>query len=84
VIWEHARINYDLIQELFLPVFLGVSLHGLFTVISGVSCVRPRCVGMVCGLLMMSAFVMLSRFGVVAGGLCMMFRCLLVMFGRFF
>ena len=74
-------VNYDLmLQELFLPVFLSVSLHGLFTVISGVSCVRPRCVGMVCGLLMMSAFVMLSRLGVVAGSMCVMFRCLLVVF----
>jgi len=70
-------------QELFLPVFLGVSLHGLFTVISGVSCVCPRCMRMVCGLLVMSALMMLSRFVVVAGSLCMMFRCLLVVFGRF-
>ena len=58
---------------LFLPVFLGVSLHGLFAVMSGVSCVRPRCVGIVCGLLIMPAFVMLSRFGVVAGSMCVMF-----------
>jgi hypothetical protein len=72
-----------MLQELFLPVFLGVSLHGLFTVISGVSCVRSRCVGMVCGLLMMSAFAMLSRFAVMAGSLCVMFRCLLVVFRRF-
>jgi hypothetical protein len=40
--------------------------------------------GMVCGLLMMSAFVMLSRFGVVAGSMCVMFRSLLVVFRRFF
>ena len=38
---------------------------------------------MVCGLLVMSALMVLSRFGVVAGSLCMMFRCLLVVFGRF-
>ena len=67
-------VNYGLmLQELFLPVFLGVSLHGLFAVMSGVSCVRPRCVGMVCGLLIMPAFVMLSRFGVVVGSMCVMF-----------
>jgi hypothetical protein len=82
---ETAARNYfgKAAQELFLPVFLGVSLHGLFTVISRVSCVCPRCMRMVCGLLVMSALMVLSRFGVVAGSLCMMFRCLLVVFGRF-
>jgi hypothetical protein len=76
--------NYDLrLKELFLPVFLGVSFHGLFTVISGVSRVCPRRMGMVCGLLMMSAFVMFSRFGVVSGSMCVMFRGLLVVFRCF-
>ena len=77
-------VNDDLmLQDLFLPVFFGMSLHGFITVISGVSCMRPRCVGMVCGLLMMSAFVMLSRLAVVAGSMRVMFRCLLVVLRGF-
>jgi hypothetical protein len=79
---QQSTVNL-MLQELFFPMFLGVSLDGLFAVMSGVSCVRPRCVGMVCGLLMMSAFVMLSRFAVMAGSVCVMFRCLLVVFRSF-
>jgi hypothetical protein len=68
---------------LFLPVFLGVSLGCLFTMIAGVSCMSSRRVCVVCALLMVSGVVVLGRFTVMVGSVRMMFRCLLVMFGCF-
>jgi hypothetical protein len=68
---------------LFLSVFLGVSLSCLFTVMTGVSCMSSRRVGMVCALLMVSGVVVLGRFTMMVGSVRMMFRCLLVMFGCF-
>jgi hypothetical protein len=54
-------------------VLLGVSLCCLFRVPSGMNRVGPRCVRVVCRLLMMSGIVMLGRFPVVAGGMRVMF-----------
>jgi hypothetical protein len=68
---------------LFLPVFLGVSLGCLFTMIAGVSCMSSRRVCVVCALLMVSGVIVLGRFTVMVGSVGMMFRCLLVMFGCF-
>jgi hypothetical protein len=48
-----------------------------------VSRVPPSRVGMVRRLLMKSALVMLGRFTVVAGSMCVMFRCLLVVLCSF-
>jgi|HubBroStandDraft_4_1064222.scaffolds.fasta_scaffold483856_1 hypothetical protein len=60
-------------KELFFAVLFGVSLHGLFSVPSGVNHVAPRCMSMVCGLLVIPGLVMLGRFPVVASGMCQMF-----------
>ena len=54
-------------------MLFGVSLHRLFSVPSGVSRVAPRCMSMVCGLLVISGLVMLGRFPVVASGMRQMF-----------
>ena len=59
--------------SLFLAVLLGVSLHCLFGVPSGVNNMGPRCVSMVCRLLMTSGLVMFGRFPVVASGMRQMF-----------
>ena len=58
---------------LFLTVLLGVSLRRLFTVMSGVSCVSSRRVGVVCALLMMSGVVVLGRFTVMVSSVRMVF-----------
>ena len=47
--------------SLFLAVLLGVSLHCLFGVPSGVNNMSPRCVSMVRRLLMTSGLVMFGR-----------------------
>ena len=54
-------------------MFLGVSLHGLFSVTSAVNDVSSRRMGVVCRLLVTSGLVMLSRFPVVASGMRQMF-----------
>jgi hypothetical protein len=61
------------LQELFFAVLFGVSLHRLFGVSSGMNHVAPRCMSMVCRLLVMSGFVMLGRFPVMASGMRQMF-----------
>jgi hypothetical protein len=68
---------------LFLPVFLGVGRGCLFAMMSGVSSMSSRRLGMVCALLMVSGVVVLGRFTVMVGRVRMMFRSLLVMFGCF-
>ena len=65
-------------MDYFLPCPLGVGFHCIFGVPSCVKNMSPRCVGMVCRLLMTSGFVMFGGFPVVAGGMSKMFRCLLV------
>ena len=60
-------------SRLFLAVLLGMSLHCLFSVPSAVNYMGPRCMSMVCRLLVISGVVMLGRFPVVAGGVGEMF-----------
>jgi hypothetical protein len=69
--------------KLFLPVFLGVSFHRLLGMSARVNGVRPRGVSMVRRLLVVSTLVMLGRLSMVAGGVCQMFRGLLVVFYGF-
>jgi hypothetical protein len=59
-------------KKLFFAVLVGVSLHSLFSVPSGVNHVAPRCMSMVCGLLVIPGHLMLGRFPVVASGMCQM------------
>ena len=60
-------------SELFLAVLLGMSRRCLFSVPSAVNHMGPRCMSMVCRLLVISGLVMLGRFPVVAGGMRQMF-----------
>ena len=64
-------------------MFLGVSLGGFFTVVSGVRCVPPRRMSVVSTLLMMSALIMFGGFPMMMSRMGMMFRSLLVVFGSF-
>jgi hypothetical protein len=59
-------------------MILGVSLHSLFFVISGVGGVPPCSVSMVGGLLMTAGLMMLGCFAVVTSSVCVMFCGLLV------
>ena len=54
-------------------MFLGVSLHCLFSVPSAVNNMGPRCMSMVCRLLVISGLMMLGGLPVVAGGVGEMF-----------
>ena len=54
-------------------MFLGVSLHCLFSMPSSVNGVRPRCVSMVRCLFVMSGLVVFRRLRMVVGGVCKMF-----------
>jgi hypothetical protein len=65
----YPRIN----SGLFLTVFLGMSLRRLLTMISGVSRMSSRRVGMVCALLMVSGVVVLGRFTVMVRSVRMVF-----------
>jgi hypothetical protein len=58
---------------LFLPVLLNVSLYCLFGVHSGVNHVTPRCVCMVCCLLVVTGIVMFGSFPVVSCSMREMF-----------
>ena len=58
---------------LFLAVLLGMGLHGLFRVPSGMNHVAPRGVSMVCSLFMLAGVVMLGGVPVVAGCMGKMF-----------
>ena len=64
-------------------MFLGVSLHCLFSMSSAVNNMGPRRMSMVCRLLVTSGLVVFGRFPVVAGGMGQMFCCLSVMFSCF-
>jgi hypothetical protein len=72
-----------LLPQLFLPVFLGVSLHHLLGVSARVDGVGPRGVSMVRRLLVVSTLEMLGRLSMVAGCVCQMLRGLLVVFNGF-
>ncbi|HEY2185286.1 MAG TPA: hypothetical protein VGH39_09855 [Xanthobacteraceae bacterium] len=69
---------------LFLSVFLGMSLPGLFGMVSRVGGMAACGVSMVGGFLVLSALMMLRRFSVVARGIGMVFRCLPMVFRCFF
>jgi hypothetical protein len=60
-------------QELFFPVFLGVSLHCLFSMPSRMNDVSPRRVSMMRCLLVKSTLVMFGGLSVVASGVRKMF-----------
>jgi hypothetical protein len=79
----YGTVRLQVASRLFLAMFLGMSLRGLFTMITGVSCMSPRGVGVVCALLMSSGVVVLGRFTVMVGSIRMVFRRFLVMFGGF-
>ena len=68
------RLTSPLVKrELLFPVFLGVSLHCLFSVPSCMNGVSPCRVSVVRRLLMKSALMMFGRLPVVAGGVRKMF-----------
>ena len=69
---------------LFLAVFLHVGLASVLGVVSRVKRMASSRVGMMCGLLVMSAIVMLGRFAVMAGSVGMMFCGLPMVLGCFF
>ena len=60
-------------SELFFAVLFEMGLHRLFSVSSAVNYVAPSYVSVVCRLLVTSGLVVLSRFPVVASGMCQMF-----------
>jgi hypothetical protein len=53
-------------------MLLGMSLHCLFSVASGMKDVSPRCVGMVRRLFVMSALVVFGRLRVMTSGMSKM------------
>ena len=66
---------------LFAAVLFVMRFRCLFSGTSGVNCVRPRDMGVVSRFLVMSSFVVLRSFTMMASGMGMMFLCLLVVFG---
>jgi hypothetical protein len=73
---EHSRY--------FFAVLFVVGLHSLFRVTPRMNHVRPRHVGMVCRLLVLSALVVLCCFTVVTRSVGKMFLDFLVVFCSFF
>jgi hypothetical protein len=69
---HHAAERFYCAQ-LFLAMLLGMSLHCLFSMPSGMNYVTPRCMSVVCRLFMMSSIVVLGGFLVVVGGMLEMF-----------
>ncbi len=65
-------------------MFFVVGLHCLFRETPRMNHVRPRYVGVVRRLFVLSGLVVLGRFTMVTGGVGKMFLHLLVVFGRFF
>ena len=61
-----------------------VRLYSLFSVTSRMNHVRPRYMGMMCRLFVLSAFVVLCCFTMVTGSVSEMFLYFLMMFGSFF
>jgi hypothetical protein len=76
-------VSFRLSRRLFLSVFLGVGLSCLFGVISGLAAVAACGVSVMGSFLVLSTFVVLGRFPMMAGRMRMMFRRFLVMFGCF-
>jgi hypothetical protein len=72
------------LQQLFLAVFLHVGFSSFFGVISSVKRVAPGGVCMMPRLFVPPAFVMFGCFTVMARGMRMMFRGLLMVLGCFF
>ena len=66
-----------------MPVFFCVNLARMLFMLSGVARVASRGVRMMRRFLMLTAFVMASRFGMMTGGVGVMFRSLLVVFDSF-
>ena len=64
----------------FSAVLFVVRFGRLFRVTSGVNCVRPRQMGMVSRFLVLSSFVMLRCFTIMASSVGVMFLCFLVVF----
>ena len=60
-----------------------MGLNCFFGVSSGLHCMTPSYVSMVCSLLMTSSLVMLSRFPMVASGMRQMFGSFLVILCSF-
>jgi hypothetical protein len=65
---------------LFVAVLFVVRFRRLFRVTSSMNCVRPRQMGMVSRLLVLSSFVVLRCFTVMTSSVGMMFLCFLVVF----
>jgi hypothetical protein len=59
--------------QLFLAMLLGMSLHCLFSMPSGMNYVTPRSVSVVCRLFVMSSIMVLGGFFVVVGVVLKMF-----------
>ena len=64
----------------FIAVLFVVRFGRLFRVNSSVNCVRPRQMGMVSRFLVLSSFVMLRCFTIMASSVGVMFLCFLVVF----
>ena len=68
------RLTSPLVKrELLFPVFLGVSLHCLFSMPSRMNDVSPRRVSVMRCLLVKSTLVMFGGFSVVASGVRKLF-----------
>ena len=73
-----------ILELLFVAVLFVVRFCRLFRVTSSMNCARPRQMGMVSRLLVLSSFVMLRCFTMMASSVGMMFLCFLVMFSSLF
>jgi hypothetical protein len=71
-------------SALFLAMLLRMGLAGFLGVVSRVKRVASSRVGMMCGFLVVSAIMMLGRFAVMVGSVCMMFGGLPMVLGCFF
>jgi hypothetical protein len=71
-------------RRLLLAVLVHVSLCGIFRMIVGMDGMRPRRMGMMCRLFMVSRFMMFGGFGVMPRRMRMMVGGMLVMVGSFF
>ena len=69
---HHAAERFYCAQ-LFLAVLLGMCLHCLFSMPSGMNYVTPGGMSVVCHLFVMSSIMVLGGFLVVVGGMLEMF-----------
>jgi hypothetical protein len=69
---------------LLLPVLFSMSLSRRLRLIPSLSSVASSRMGVVGSLFVLAAVVVLGSFAVMARGVAMMFRCLPMMFRRFF